>query len=196
MANSETGQVHNGGDLNMEHLLKLRLLIARFGEMDRARWWNTRGVLGHLGEMALKRGFPKTHFFAQARLVFAVAGHRCREVFDPPRAITLWKLPAEVEDRFEAEWSGWLEHAGEWQTFASELQAPQSTDLLEQARRLKLADDELILEARQLRRSAENRAVPIPGEHGPSDRILALLALGFFRGEPGAPAIPYARLRG
>ena len=88
---------------NLDQLLKLRLLIARFGEMDQARWWNTRGLLGHLGEMALKRGFPKTHFFAQARLVFTVAAHRCREVFDPPRSMTLWNLPAEVEDRFEAD---------------------------------------------------------------------------------------------
>jgi hypothetical protein len=47
-----------------------------------------------------------------------------------------------------------------------------------------------------LRRAAENRAVPIAGEHRPGDRILTLLALGFFRGEPGAPAIPYARLGG
>jgi hypothetical protein len=186
----------NGDSLNMDCLLKLRLLIARFGEMDRARWWNTRGLLGHLGEMALKRGFPKTHFFAQARLVFHVATHRCREVFDPPASITLWKLPAEFEDRFESEWSGWIESAGEWKSFASELQASQSTDLLTEARRLKLADDDIIQEARQLRRSAENRAVPIPGEHQLNDRILALLALGFFRGEPGVPAIPYARLGG
>ena len=41
-------------DLDMNRLLKLRLLVARFGEMDQARWWNTHGdVLGQLGEMAL-----------------------------------------------------------------------------------------------------------------------------------------------
>jgi hypothetical protein len=188
--------LHPDESFNLDRVLKLRLLIARFGEMDQARWWNTRGLLGHMGELALKRGFPKTHFFAQARIVFNVATCRCREVFDPPGSITLWNLPAEVEDRFEAQWSGWIERASEWNAFASELQAPKSTDLLAEARRLELADDDIINEARQLRRSAENRAVPIPGEHRPNNRILALLALGFFRGEPGAPAIPYARLGG
>ena len=90
--------------MNLDRLLKLRLLVARFGEMDSARWWNTRGVLGRLGETALKRGFAQTHFFVQARLVFAVAANRCRAIFDPPRAMTLWNLPAEIEDRFDSQW--------------------------------------------------------------------------------------------
>src|SRR5438270_14097033 len=95
-------QVSAVDGIDFERLLKLRLLVARFGEMDRARWWNTRGVLGRLGETALARGFSKSHPFARARLVFAVAAHRCRDVFDPPRAMTLWYLPAEIEDRFES----------------------------------------------------------------------------------------------
>src|SRR5262245_13092380 len=90
--------------VDLERLMKLRLLVARLGEMDLSRWWNTRGMLGRFGEVAAKRGFPRTHAFAQARVVFAVAAHRCREVFDPPRSMTLWNLPAEVEDRFESEW--------------------------------------------------------------------------------------------
>ncbi len=28
--------------IDLDRLLKLRLLVARFGEMDLARWWNTR----------------------------------------------------------------------------------------------------------------------------------------------------------
>jgi hypothetical protein len=51
--------------------------VARMGEMDRAQWWNTKGQLGPLGAMALSRGLPRTHYFAQARSVFAVAAHRC-----------------------------------------------------------------------------------------------------------------------
>ena len=144
------------------------------------------GVLGRLGQTALKRGFAKTHFFAQARLVFAVAAHRCREIYDPPRAMTLWNLPAEVEDRFESRWADCVERAEEWSSFFTELQTPRSDDLLEDATRLGLADDQTLKEVRQLRRAAENRTVPIPGEHRPNDRILTLLALGFFRGEPGA----------
>ena len=66
---------------DLDRLLKLRLIVGRFGEMDNAKWWNTKGQLGRLGTAALRRGFPRTHFFAQARSVFAVAAHRCSEVF-------------------------------------------------------------------------------------------------------------------
>ena len=149
-------------DLDMDRLLKFRLLVARFGEMDQARWWNTRGVLGPVGEMALRRGFSKTHLFAQARLVFAVASHRCRSVYDPPQSITLWNLPVAVEDQFEIRWTDWIASAEAWKAFFRELHAPKGTDLLTEAGRLDLADDELLREARQLKRAAENRAVPIP----------------------------------
>jgi hypothetical protein len=64
--------------LNLDRLLKLRLIVARFGEMDLARWWNTRGQLGRHGAAAIRRGFPRTHYFAQARSVFAVAALRER----------------------------------------------------------------------------------------------------------------------
>jgi hypothetical protein len=47
--------------IDLARLLKLRLVIARFGEMDCAGWWNTRGVLGQLGKKVFQRGFPKTH---------------------------------------------------------------------------------------------------------------------------------------
>jgi hypothetical protein len=110
--------------------------------------------------------------------------------------MTLWNLPAEIEDRFESQWPDWTERPDSWSSFFSELGAPQCPDLLEEADRLRLTDDQLLREARQLRRSAENRAVPVPGEHRANDRILGLLALGFFRGEPGALAVPYARLGG
>jgi hypothetical protein len=182
--------------LDLERLMKLRLLVARFGEMDRSRWWNTRGMLGRLGEVALKRGFPRTCSFAQARLVFAVAAQRCRDVFDPPRSMTLWNLPAEIEDRFESQWPRWIERTDSWSPFFAAIQAPQSDDLLQEAGRLGLADNPTLQEVRQLRRAAENRAVPLPGEHRPDDRALTLLALGFFRGEPGVLAVPYARLGG
>lgn len=78
---------------DLDRLLKLRLVVARFGEMDGARWWNTKGQLGRFGAAALRRGFPRTHRFAQARAVFAVAAHRCAEVFDPPGGVTLWRMP-------------------------------------------------------------------------------------------------------
>ncbi len=95
--------------LDLKHLLQLRLLVARCGEMDNAQWWNTQGVLGKHGRAVYARSFPKTHVFVRARLVFAVARARCRERFDPPASITLWTLPAEIEDDFNTQWESWLE---------------------------------------------------------------------------------------
>jgi hypothetical protein len=88
--------------LNYDRLLKLRLIVARFGEMDIAKWWNTRGQLSRLGATAIRRGLPRTHYFAQARSVFAVAAYRCREVFDPPDSVTLWQLSEIVEEEFDS----------------------------------------------------------------------------------------------
>src|SRR5207245_7424225 len=84
--------------MNLELLLKLRLVIGRHGEMDLAKWWNTKGQLGRFGTVALRRGFPRTHYFAQARSAFAVAAHRCKEVFDPLGCVTLWHLDEQTED--------------------------------------------------------------------------------------------------
>ncbi len=92
--------------IDLERLFKLRVAIARAGEMDLARWWNTRGQLGPLGTSALRRGLPRTHRFAQARSVFAVAAHRCRELFDPPKCVTLWSLPASVEEELDSRFEG------------------------------------------------------------------------------------------
>ena len=39
--------------LNFDRLLKLRLVVARVGEMDLARWWNTNGLLV-LGDMSIQ----------------------------------------------------------------------------------------------------------------------------------------------
>src|SRR5437868_7406304 len=103
------GRTMETASLDLDRLLKLRVLVARFGEMDLARWWNTRGQLGRLGTAALRRGFPRTHYFAQARSVFAVAAHRCREVFDPAESVTLWQLPDAVEEDFESHWERWLD---------------------------------------------------------------------------------------
>src|SRR5947208_13728638 len=87
--------------IDLDRLLRLRLVVARHGEMDRAGWWNTNGMLGRYGTIALERGLPRTHRFAQARIVFAVARSRCQELFDAPGSVTLWRLPANSEDQFE-----------------------------------------------------------------------------------------------
>jgi hypothetical protein len=60
-----------GEGIDFDRLLKLRLVVARVDEMDLAKWWNTRGQLGRLGTATVRRGVPRTHYFAQARSVFS-----------------------------------------------------------------------------------------------------------------------------
>src|SRR6266853_4294937 len=115
--------------MNLDLLLKLRMVVGRHGEMDLAKWWNTKGQLGRVGTAAIRRGFPRTHYFAQARSVFAVAAHRCREVFDPPHSVTLWQLPEAVEEEFESHWERWLDQADQWKPFFLELEALKEAEL-------------------------------------------------------------------
>jgi hypothetical protein len=179
--------------LDLERLLKLRLVVARFGEMDVAKWWNTKGQLGSLGAAALRRGFPRTHRFAQARSVFAVAAHRCSEVFEPPGCVTLWRLPEATEEEFDARWEHWLDNAGDWTPFYEKLETLQEPELTSILRGLELVNDRDLDGYAKLRRSAEGRAVPLSGVFSGTDADVALLALGFARGETGALAVPYAR---
>ena len=181
-------------ELDFDRLLKLRLVVARFGEMDLAKWWNARGQLGRLGTAAIRRGFPRTHYFAQARSVFAVAGYRCREVFDPPHSITLWQLPEAVEEEFESHWERWLDRADEWDPFFQELENLNQNELTTALESFALLTDDEAAVFPRLRRSAEGRAVPLPSPFTGLNRDVGLLALGFARGEPGALAVPYARL--
>lgn len=184
--------------IDFDRLLRLRLVVARYGEMDAARWWNTgdaarrTALLGRAGSVLMSRGFPRTHRFAQARLVFEVARVRCAEVFDPPGCITLWNLPPAIEDRFDARWAQWLEDREAWAEFFASIEAPP-TDLLYALNKLDLASDGDLDAVSKLRRSAEGRAVPLPGVHTVTDALINQLAAGFSRGEPGKLAVPYAR---
>lgn len=175
------------------HLLKLRLVVARYGEMDGARWWNTQGLLGRYGAVALGRGFPRTHAFVQARIVFAVARNRCHEVFDPPGCMTLWSLPAAIEEQFDSHWQTWLDQGTEWAAFFKNIETLRG-DLLHIMQEINLLTSEQVETASKLRRSAEGRAVPLPGAHHLNNESISLLAAGFSRSEPGNLAVPYARL--
>ena len=178
--------------LNFDRLLKLRLIVARFGEMDRAKWWNTRGQLGPLGTAAIRRGFPRTHYFSQARSVFAVASHRCREIFDPPDSVTLWRLPETIEEEFEAKWEHWLDRANEWQPFFHRLESLQENDLKNALHAFDAVTNHELEMSSRLRRSAEGRAVPLSEPFSGTDQDIALLAIGFSRGETGSLVVPYA----
>ena len=183
-------------DMDFSLLFKVRLVVARHGEMDAARWWNTQGVLGRRGVVVLKRGFPSTHRFAQARIVFEVARTRCHELFDPPGCMTLWSLPAEIEDQFEEHWQSWLDEGDKWEPVFQTVEAQSGDDLIKSLGELDLLSQTQVAAVSKLRRSAGNRAVPISGTHQPNDDIVTLLAAGFARGETASPAIPYARLEG
>ncbi len=164
--------------------------------MDGARWWNTNGVLGRKGSLLMSRGFPKTHHFAQARLVFEVARARCAERFPAvPGCITLWSLPANVEDEFDAQWAEWLDDYATWNEFFDGLQQ-QDGDLLAALRAHDLLGSDHDDQVNRMRRSAEGRSVPISGIRHVDDDTVTLLAAGFSRGEATKPAIPYAQVDG
>jgi hypothetical protein len=179
--------------LDVRRLMQLRLAVGRFGEMDRAKWWNTKGLLGGLGEMALSRGFPKSHPLARARAVFSVAAARCREVFDPPQGITLWNLPPEVEDQFQNAWAEWLDDLEPWADFIDRVDAHQHSDLLEALVALAVLDVKIVEQAKKLKRAPDGRSVVLPGDGEFSDETIALLAAGFHRSEPAKLAVPYVR---
>jgi hypothetical protein len=180
-------------NMDLERLLRLRLVVARFGELEPWHWWSTRGQLGPLGTSALRRGFPRTHRFAQARSVFAVAAYRCAEVFDPPGCVTLWRLPEPIEEAFEARWERWLDDLDAWRPFFERLDALTGEDLLGTLRELELMSESEAAACGRLKRSAEGRAVPLSAPFRDDAETVALLAGGFSRGGPGAPAVPYAR---
>lgn len=175
-------------------LFRLRLAVARFGEMDSARWWNTQGQLGALGATAISRGFPRTHYFAQSRSVFAVASERCRQLFDPPGCVTLWRLTDEVEAEFDSNWEKWIDKSEDWEAFFIALQTMDTGSLPKALRQLELVTGDDIASLYRLHTSSEAHSVQLPSLFSGSLADVKLLALGFSMGTKGAPIIPYARL--
>jgi hypothetical protein len=178
--------------MNFQRLFKLRLVVARFGEMDGAEWWNTTGALARIGNTVLSRGFPRTDFFAQARTVFEVARSRCREVFNPPRSVTLWDLPVGIEDQFETECQRWCAAREVWLPFFSKLQSQNRDDLFTAFIESGLVTQNERDSLAKLRRGVEGKSVPIPGKPAPDDKLINLLALGFCRAEKRALLVPFA----
>jgi hypothetical protein len=183
----------NSGSIDLERLFKLRLVVARMGELDRAGWWNTRGQLGPMGALAVSRGLPRTHAFARARSVFAVAAFRCDEVFNPPSSWTLWRLPGEIEERFDARWEHWVDASPDWTSVFDAVAALAGEDILSALRQLNLVEPTDEAASAALRTSAEGRAVPLPSPFGGTNHDVSLLAMGFSLGTPGNLAVPYAR---
>jgi hypothetical protein len=180
-------------DLDLEWLLKLRTAVARVGEMDVARWWNTTGQLGPQGASVLRRGFPRTHHFAQARSVFMVAAARCAQIFDPPGSVTLWRLTDPIEERLETVWEGWLDDAKSWRPFFDKVAAIKAADLSARLVDLDLVTAEEVAATRSLKKSADGRSMQMPGLFDGSRKSVVMLALSFGNGSPGNLVVPYAR---
>ena len=177
----------------IEELFKLRVCVARFGEMDLGGWWNTKGVLAKIGSSVFHRGFPATHFFAQTRVACAVAAARCSEVFAPPGCLTLWVLSPEIEDAIETLSQTWRRNAEDWDDFFSAVAEIDGLDLLGSLTAFGLIDDATVETVQKLRRSAEGKSVPLPGTGAPTPETFKLLAAAFSRGEKGKLAVPYIR---
>ena len=149
--------------IDLEWVLRIRVVVARCGEMDAMKWWNTNGQLGPYGAKVLRRGFPRTHYFAQARSVFAVAAHRCAQVFDPPDAATLWRLTDDVEAAFDARWEGWLDSADSWKPFFESVEALKEFDVAIALSILSLVAADDVDAARKLGIDGGGKGVLVPG---------------------------------
>jgi hypothetical protein len=188
------GQMDINRKLDLDWLLRVRVVVARCGEMDAQRWWNTEGQLGPYGARVLKRGFPRTHL-AQARSVFAVAAHRCAEIFDPPDAVTLWRLSGEAEKAFDARWEGWLDDATTWVPFFESVAALMNFDVVAALKGLSLVDDADVEATARLKVADGEKGVLVPGPFELGRKAVALLALGFGRGARATSA-SHTRRRG
>jgi len=182
---------HIKGDVR--HLMKLRLVVARLGEMDQSRWWNTKGMLANVGALALSRGFSKSHVFARARAVFAVAASRSAEVFDPPDSMTLWCLPVDIEDQLDDAWATWLEDPDPWVLFLHSIEEKLNGNLLGALKDLDLITDNVIDRANRLRRADDLRSVPIKLNGETLSEAISLLASAHCCSEPGKLAVPFVR---
>lgn len=177
-----------------ERLLGLRLVVARFGEMDIASWWDTKGMLGKIGRVAVSRGLPKTHWFAQARAVFEVARARCREIYNPSDGVTLWDLPADVESGFEARWQEWIEEQPTWQSVFHSLEAI-GDDLSVALTAIAQLPPSAIEGMKRMKRAADQKAIPLGEVSNVTVDLISRLAAGFCKGEPGRVSVPFAKVR-
>jgi hypothetical protein len=109
--------------------------------------------------------------------------------------MTLWNLPAELEDQFEEHWQHWLDEGERWVSFFEKRIRMDGRDLLAKLADFDLVDQAQIQAVGKLRRFAEGRSVPLSGTYRPDEEVITLFAAGFARGEKGSPAIPYRPAR-
>lgn len=177
---------------SLDRLLKLRLVVGRAGEADHFGWWSTQGVLGNIGESLFRRGFSRTHPWARARVVFEVARQRCLERYPDPKAVTLWNLPAVIEDAFDHRWASWVEALEQWSPFFQKLQNMPTAPLLDNLGDFDLWSPAHAKALNSLLHSG-SPGVQLPNQ-ALDDHALTLLAGAFSLGEQGAPIVPWLDL--
>ena len=187
------GAADTYNDIDLAWLMRLRTVVARLGEMDLARWWNSNGQLGPQGASVLRRGLPRTHYFAQARSVCMVAAARCAQIFDPSGSVTLWRLPDPLEERFETLWEGWLDDAKSWRPFFEQVAAIKVTDLSACLSEFGLVTADDVAAIRSLKKSTDGRSMQMPGLFDGSRKSVVVRALSCGSGSPGHLLVPYAR---
>ncbi|MFG3593093.1 BrxE family protein [Bradyrhizobium sp. RDI18] len=190
------GAANTYNDIEMAWLMKLRTVVARLGEMDCERWWNSDGQLGPQGASVLRRGLPRTHHFAQARSVWTIAGLRCAQIFDPPGAVTLWRLTDALEERLDVLWEGWLDDAASWRPFFERVARLKHTDVPTALKDFDLVTDDEIASGAKIKRASDGRSIMVPGVFDERRRSVALLALSFAAGSQGNLVVPHARRAG
>ncbi len=164
--------------LDCDWLLKLRVAVARCGEMDLARWWNSGKQLGSAGASVVRRGFPRTHHFAQARSVIAIASQRCDQLLSRNDVVTLWRLPEDLEDRFESHWDTCLDCHSDWCSFFEAVAAIRAGDVIVTITELGLVTNDEVQAFRALNAAPEGRGLSVGKFFTGQRRQLALLALG------------------
>lgn len=169
-------------------------MIGRFGEMDMAKWWNTQGMLGSYGARLLSRGIPRTHLFAQARVVFEVASHRCRQIFSEKGCYTLWQLPAEIEDQFQDNWPEFVEQDG-WEGFFQGLADMKSQELSEVLLSFDLSSQEHVQAAQDLEVQEGQPFFSLGEVESFSIDTIKRLAAGFTKSQAGQLVVPYVQIR-
>ena len=107
--------------------------------------------------------------------------------------MTLWRLPEHIEEEFDTRWEHWLDNAPDWAPSFQKLEGLQSSHLVEALGSFDIVSDPDVERFVKLRRSAEGRAVPLPGMFSGTDDDVTLLAIAFARGEAASLAVPYAR---
>jgi hypothetical protein len=127
--------------------------------------------------------------------VFAVAAYRCAKIYDPPDAVTLWRLTDDVEEAFDAQWEGWLDVAEDWKSFFESVEALRDFDVVSALKSFSLVGDAEVGAAAKLKAADVAKGILIPGPFDLGRDSIALLALGFGCCARGELIVPYSPTR-